>query len=89
MVKKERTLEVLWRKGNTTRYWLRKKDGYGDEIQLGKYRGLDSFDKAMKLKPTWHGKWYVDILNKKVKLFNTNTQAKSYFKKYVSKYGRK
>lgn len=65
---------LQWEKGNTKRYYI---NGTGYEIQIGKYRGLDSFDKHMKTKPTWHGKWYVDDMHN-VKLFKTQKEAQKY-----------
>lgn len=76
----------LWQKGNTVRYYVPVKTG-GKEIQIGKYRGQDDFDKAMKIKAKWHNKWYVDNMTSSPKLFNTQKEAKKYFLSYVKKYG--
>jgi len=77
--------KVLWKKGNTTRYLLNRKDNSVDEVQIGKYRELSKMDKVLKVKGTWHGKWYIDVFGRKVRLFNTSKQAKTYFLNYVLK----
>jgi hypothetical protein len=72
MVKK---FQLEWRKGNTERWYV---NGTGVEIQIGKYRDMDDFDKYMNHKPTWQGKWYVDVFNYNTKLFNTKKEAEKY-----------
>lgn len=72
---------VQWRKGHTVRYYSSR---FG-EIQVGRYRGQDKFDRDMKQKYKWHGKWYVDMFRTgKIKLFNTQKQAMTHVKKYLT-----
>lgn len=52
-------------------------------MQIGRYRDADWFDEALKNKEKWHGKWYVDVFDKKVKLFKTKKDAMAYAKKYM------
>jgi len=74
---------LIFRKGNTARYYI---NGTGIEVQIGKYRGQDKFDKEMNHKYNWHNKWYVDVFNNKgVKLFNSEKAAKVYLKKIINK----
>lgn len=76
-----RKYRILWKKGNTTRYYI---EGTGIEVQVGKYRELDSYEKSIKLKPTWQGKWYVDVFGGQQYLFNTEKQARTKFKQVVN-----
>ena len=81
MVKK---FSLVWSKGFAKRYYV---TGTGIEVQIGKYRDLDKFDKYLKTKPSWHGKWYVDVLNHRggsPKLFSSESQAKIYLKKVLN-----
>ena len=66
---------LQWKKGYTKRYYI---NGTGYEVQIGKYRELDGYDKYMNTKPTWHRKWYVDDMHTKVKLFRTQKEAQKY-----------
>ncbi|MDP2684925.1 MAG: hypothetical protein Q8P20_07880 [bacterium] len=71
-----------WKKGNTIRYWGSKAH---HEMQVGKYRDADDFDKTMGDKYKWHGKWYVDFMsnNRKTRLFKTKSQAMNFAKAYM------
>lgn len=72
---------VEWKKGETVRYWGSKAH---HELQVGKYRDADEFDKHMGNKYYWHGKWYVDLFdNKKHKLFTTKSAALRFAKQYM------
>ena len=74
---------LLWKKGNARRYYV---EGTGIEVQIGKYRGPDSFDKHMGTKSSWHNKWYVEALNHgKAKLFSSQVQANNYLKKLMNR----
>jgi len=66
---------LQWKKGITRRYYI---IGTGFEIQIGKYRGPDGFDKEVGNKPIWHNKWYVDDMQSKPKLFRTKVEAEKY-----------
>ena len=78
---RERKVELLWKKGVVRRYYV--QGGY--EIQIGRYRKADAFDKKMGNKFAWHGKWYVDWFGRKTKLFNTQKAANEYFKKLTKR----
>jgi len=76
---------VEWKKadkiGETVRYWGSKAH---HELQVGKYRGADDFDKSLGKKYEWHNKWYVDFMNnKKIKLFKSKQQALKFAKSYM------
>jgi len=66
---------LQWKKGNASRYYI---NGTGYEIQIGKYREHDDFEKYMKIKPTWQGKWYVDDMHGNEQLFDTQKEAQKY-----------
>ena len=67
--------ELEWSIKGTKRYYI---NGTGYEVQIGKYRGADDFEKATKKKLPWHNKWYVDDFHTKAKLFNTHQEAEKY-----------
>ena len=76
---KEYKLE--WTKGYAKRYYV---NGTGRSVQIGKYRQRDKFERDLNIKPTWQGKWYVEVINYgSPKLFNTQKQATSYLKKLL------
>jgi hypothetical protein len=81
----ERKYKLLWNKGNTSRYLINNKDGFFTEVQLGKYRQLNKQDKALGVKSSWHGKYYVDVFGKDTKLFNTKEAQRKYFKQLVER----
>lgn len=74
--------ELEWKNGNARKVYIK---GTGYSIQIGKYRDLDDYEKTIKLKPTWQGKWYVDDAHTKVKLFNTEKQASIYFFRLIKR----
>jgi hypothetical protein len=60
----------------------------GVTLQLGKYRGQDEFDKYMKQKYAWHGKYYVNIWGSgkdKEKLFATKKEAEEFAKRKMGR----
>ena len=59
------------------------------EIQVAKYRGRDSFDKAMGNNYNWHDKYYVDdFRSHKEKLFKSKQDAELYAKRLTQKYDK-
>lgn len=76
---------VDWKKstkfGEVIRYHSSKSF---KNLQIGKYRDADEFDKATNTKLKWHGKWYVNTWEpERIKLFKTKIQAKRYAKSYM------
>jgi hypothetical protein len=55
----------------------------GKTIQISRYREADDFDKHMGNRYKWHGKWYVDFMDGRERLFKTKQAAMDYAIKYM------
>lgn len=77
--------DLEWSKDNAKRYYKSRKRG-ATNLQLGKYRGADDFDKAMGNKYKWHGKWYVNVwYPEREWLFNSKAEAVKFADNFMRK----
>ena len=77
--------ELIFKKNGASRYYV---NGTGIEIQIGKYRDADDFEKNfIKRIPVWAGKYYVEAIqySKYDKLFVAKRDAEKYLRILINK----